>query len=336
MTQGTPLDAAGAATEYAAVRSGAGVVDRSDAGVVEVTGRDRATFLHAMLSNDVKSLQPGQGCTAALLDVHGKVQTFLTVWALDDRMLMLTPPGLAAKTVESLDTFLFSEKAYLRDASGEFGLLLVAGPETTAMIERIAHVALPEQPWNHAAAQLVDGDVRIVRGSGESGETEAWIACSSGEVENVRKAVRAAGALPVGEAAWESLRIETGTPLFGADVDPGVLLPEVPFEDRVSYSKGCYLGQEVVVRIRDRGHVNRTLRGLVLDGQSPPARDDRVLAGADEVGRVTSATWSYGLGRPIALAFVRRQHAEPGTVLAVAVAGGERLPATVSALPFTR
>ena len=151
-----------ATPEYAAVRSGSGYVDRSDLGVLEVTGKDRATFLHAMLTNDVKSLQPGQGCAAALLDVHGKVQVFTWVWALDDRVLVLTPPGLTATLAETLDTYLFAEKAYLRDASGEMAFLVVAGPATAAMLEKLTGLPLPDRAWHHAPARLAGVDVPVL------------------------------------------------------------------------------------------------------------------------------------------------------------------------------
>ena len=123
--------------------------------------------------------------------------------------------------------------------------------------------------------------------------------------------------------------------LFGHDVDESVLLPEIPLERLASYTKGCYPGQEVVVRIRDRGHVNRRLTGLVLEGDVVPPHGADVLADGAAVGRMTSATWSLGLGRPIALAFVRREHAEPGRAVAVRV--GERtVAARIAALPFGR
>jgi len=118
-------------------------------------------------------------------------------------------------------------------------------------------------------------------------------------------------------------------------VDTTILLPEIPIERLVSHTKGCYIGQEVVVRIRDRGHVNRHLRGLVIDGPTTPAAGAQVTADGSEIGRVTSATWSFGLRHPIALAFIRRQHADPGTRVTV-LADGAELAATVSALPFTR
>src|SRR6185312_62719 len=118
-----------ARAEYAAVRSTAGVIDRRDAGVLEATGRDRASFLHALLSNEIKALAPGQGCAATLLDVHGKVQILLLVWVLEDRILLVTPPGMAGATLEALDKYLFSEKVVLEDATEERALILAAGPQ---------------------------------------------------------------------------------------------------------------------------------------------------------------------------------------------------------------
>jgi folate-binding protein YgfZ len=332
-----PSDHGDAAAEYAAVRQSAGLIDRSDWGVLEVTGRDRGSFLHAMLSNDVKSLQPGQGCAAAMLDVHGKIQTFAAVLALDDRMLVITPPGRAAALLELLDRYLFSEKAELRDATGELDFALAAGPEAPALVARLSGVTVPGEPWHHVVAPLGGVDARAVRGEGETGEAEVWLVSPTAHAEPPRSTLIGAGVRPVGRAAYESLRIETGTPAIGLDADESVLLPEVPFEQKVSYTKGCYLGQEVVVRIRDRGHVNRLLRGLAIEGDVVPPRGARVVVDDSEVGHVTSAAWSHGLKRPIALAFVRRQHAEPGTAVHLVVPeGGATFTATVSALPFAR
>lgn len=325
-----------AAAEYAAVRHGVGLIDRSDLGVLEVTGRDRATFLHAMLSNDVKSLTSGQGCAASFLDVHGKVQTLLVVLALDDRILLLTPPGLAATTLEALDKYLFSEKASFRDATGEFAVLMLAGPDSPKLAQMLAGTAPGDRVWSHTTGTIEGTSVRLVRGTGETGEPEVWVLAAGSAHDSLRRAAVAAGARPIGVTAWDSLRLEAGTPTFGRDVDSSVLLPEVTgFERFVSYTKGCYIGQEVVVRIRDRGHVNRHLRGLVLEGESIPARDAAVTTDGAEIGRVTSAAWSFGLKRPIALAYIRRQQAEPGTPVAVQI-DQRHVPATVSALPFSR
>ncbi|MBI4246587.1 MAG: aminomethyl transferase family protein [Candidatus Rokubacteria bacterium] len=335
MTERSSLPDETAAAEYAAGRRAVGLLDRSDCGLIEVTGRDRAAFLHAMLSNDVKALGPGQGCATGFLDIHGKVQGLLVVWALDDRLLVLTPPSQAEKTVQDLDRYLFSEKAVFRNASGERALFMLAGPGAPALAARVTGVAVPDRPWFQVTATLAGAAVRLVRGSGETGEPEVWVDAPAGDGPRVRQALGEGGARPIGAAAFESLRIEAGTPRFGQDVDDTVLLPELSCEDLVSNTKGCYLGQEVVVRIRDRGHVNRHLRGLVLEGNAVPAPGSPILAGGTEIGRVTSATWSFGLRRPIALGFVKRQYAEPGTTVAVS-AGGRLIPATVSALPFPR
>lgn len=335
MPSPVPLDYGDAAEEYAGVRFRVGLIDRRDWGVVEVTGRDRATFLHALLSNEVKALAPGQGCAATLLDVHGRVQVVLAVWVLDDRILLVTPPGMAPKLLEALDHYLFSEKVSLHDASGETALLLLAGPEARATVGRLAAAMPGEAPWTHVAATLDGIAVRLASGGGETGGPEIWVVAAAGDAGRVWDALVAAGARPVGLTALESLRIEAGTPRFGQDVDSSVLLPEIPSAHLVSHTKGCYPGQEVVVRIRDRGHVNRHLRGLVLEGDAVPPSGADVIAEGVEVGKVTSAVRSLGLGRPIALAFVRRQHADPGTAVAVRI--GERdVPARVSDLPFTR
>ena len=319
--------------DYRAARDAVGVVDRSDLGVVDVGGRDRAKFLHALLSNDIASLAPGQGCAAALLDVHGKPQVLLVVWALDDRLLLLTPPAMGESTVAALDHYLFAEKVVLADATGERALLMLVGPAADETVKRLTGVVPPDAAWSHVAGSLDGIEARVVRG-GELDEREAWLAVPSADRTRAWDAVVAAGARPLGAAALESLRIEAGTPRWGTDVDATVLLPEIPFERLVSHTKGCYPGQEVVVRIRDRGHVNRHLRGLLLEGDAIPPHGAEVLADGAVVGQVTSATRSLGLQRPIALAFVKRQHA-PGARVTVR-AGDATAPATVSDLPFAR
>src|SRR5262245_3030039 len=209
--------------EYRAARDAVGVVDRSDLGVVDVGGRDRAKFLHALLSNDIAALAPGQGCAAALLDVHGKVQVLLVVWTLDDRILLLTPPGMGESTVAALDHYLFAEKVVLTDVTGQYALLMLIGPAADDTVKRVTGVAPPEAPWSHVVGTLDGVEARVVRG-GELGEREVWLAVPSAERTRAWNAAVAAGARPLGAAAVESLRIEAGTPRYGTDVDPTVLL----------------------------------------------------------------------------------------------------------------
>jgi tRNA-modifying protein YgfZ len=317
-----PPDYGDARAEYHAVRDLAGIVDRSGLGVLEVTGKDRAGFLHALVSNDIKALAPGHTCGATLLDIHGKVQLTFLVWSTEDRILLVTPPGTAAFALEAFDKYLFSEKASFADVTADVALSMLAGPEAAGIAERVA-------------AELTGVEVRRAPGIGETGGAETWMMVPSSDGARAWQAALDAGARPVGAAAFESLRIEAGTPLFGRDVDDTVLLPEIPNARLLSHTKGCYPGQEVVVRIRDRGHVNRMLRGLVMEGQTVPERGAEVVADGAVIGRVTSATRSIGAGRPIALGFVRRQHAEAGAAVGVRI-GDAIAAAHVSDLPFSR
>jgi folate-binding protein YgfZ len=245
---------------------------------------------------------------------------------------------MGESTVAALDHYLFAEKVALEDVTGQRALLMLAGPAAEETAKRLTGAVPPDAAWSHAAASL-DGppgtlDARVVRGGGELDQREVWLLVPSSERERAWTAALGAGARPLGAAALESLRIEAGTPRFGDDVDATVLLPEIPSAHLISHSKGCYPGQEVVVRIRDRGHVNRHLRGLLLEGDGVPPRGAEVVADGAVVGQVTSATRSLGLQRPIALAFIKRQHA-PGARVSVRAVDGP-VPATVSDLPFAR
>jgi len=210
-----------------------------------------------------------------------------------------------------------------------------AGPVAPTVIARLAGVDPPVRSWDSLAARVAGTEALLVSGGGETGEREVWILTAREAAATVWNAALAAGARAVGWTARESLRIETGTPLFGVDVDGSVLLPELPTERLVSDTKGCYPGQEVVVRIRDRGHVNRHFRGLTIEATVVPPRGAVIEVDGAPVGAVSSATWSIGLDRPLALGFVRRQHAAPGTRVRVQ-AGAAALPASIAALPFAR
>src|SRR5256886_4326073 len=189
-----------ALAEYHAARDAVGIADRSDLGVVEVAGRDRAKFLHALLSNDVAALATGQGCAAALLDVHGKVQVTLVALALDDRVLLLTPPGMGESTVAALDHYLFAEKVTLEDVTGQRALLMLVGPAAEETAKRLTGAAPPDAPWSHVAASLdgppEDIDARVVRGGGETGQREVWLVLPATARERAWQAAPAAGARP--------------------------------------------------------------------------------------------------------------------------------------------
>jgi aminomethyltransferase len=327
-----PVGYGDTAAEYRALTEGVGVVDRSMLGKVTVTGRDRQAFLQGMLSNDVKGLAPGQGTAAAFLDAHGKVMAIMRVYALEDRVLLELPVGLTAKTLETLDHFLISEKAYFEACDEAFAVIAVQGPEARDLLSKLAGRDLDLPLHHHTEVAIAGAAVRVIaRREGGVAGYHCWAVAL--HAAPLWRSLVDAGARPVGMEALDALRVEAGVPWYGIDVDDTVILPETRLEELVSYNKGCYIGQEVVARVKYRGHVNRALSGLVIDGDRVPAHGAHVLADGKDVGRVTSAVRSPAIGKPIALAYVRREHFEPGTAVTVDD-GGQSIGATVAALPF--
>ncbi|HEY7041954.1 MAG TPA: aminomethyltransferase family protein [Methylomirabilota bacterium] len=318
--------------EYRAAREAVALFDRSSLGKAIVTGRDRQAFLQGMLTNDVKALQPGQGAPAAFLDAHGKVIALLVVYATADRVLVELPAGMTEKTLQTLDHFLISEKASFEAADDAFAVLSLQGPSARALLERLCGGAIELAPYAHAEVTLSGAPVRVInRAEGPGPGFHCWVAADQGE--RLREAFVDAGAVPASPEILDVLRVEAGQPWYPQDVDDSVILPETRLESLVSYTKGCYIGQETVARVKYRGHVNRALSGLVVDGDRVPEPGARLIAEGKEVGRVTSAVRSIALGRPIALGYVRREHFDPGSAVTVADAAGEQ-PARVAALPF--
>jgi len=309
-------------------------MDRSRLGKVTVTGRDRVAFLQGMLSNDVKALQPGQGCPAAFLDAVGKVVSLLTVYVLEDRTLLELPAGSTEKFLQAIDKFLISEKAYFEAADDAYAILSLQGPRSGETLARVVGSKVDLEPYAHAEMSIAGVPLRVARRSDAvTPGFHCWTAAEHAPV--LMKALREAGALPVGAAAAEVLRLEAGIPVYGVDVDEGVILPETRLDAYWSYTKGCYIGQETVARVKYRGHINRGLSGLVLEGERVPSHGDLIVAVDTEVGRVTSAVLSLALGKPVALGYVRREHFDPGSVLSVRI-GDDLVYARVAELPFVK
>ncbi|HZP36749.1 MAG TPA: aminomethyltransferase family protein [Methylomirabilota bacterium] len=320
------------AREYEAARRAVALFDRSALGKVTVTGRDRLAFLQGMLTNDVKALVPGQGAPAAFLDAHGKVMALLVVYAATDQVLLELPAQMTAKTLETLDHFLISEKAHFEPADETFAILSLQGPAARGLVEGLAGRPIALAPYGHVEVEIAGVPARVInRAEGPGPGFHCWIPAERAEA--VRRAMLDAHALPAGAATLEVLRLEAGQPWYPQDVDASVIFPETRLESHVSFTKGCYIGQETVARVKYRGHINRGLSGLVIEGDRVPGAGARVVAGGTDVGRVTSAARSLALGRPIALGYVRREHFEPGTAVTVVDAAGTQ-PARVSALPF--
>ncbi|HSP97953.1 MAG TPA: glycine cleavage T C-terminal barrel domain-containing protein [Candidatus Dormibacteraeota bacterium] len=316
--------------EWRAAREGAALFPAGYRRLLAATGGDRVEFLQGMVSNDVKPLAAGDGCYAALLNQTGKVVTDLRLYADADRLLLDVMAWRAPVLREALERFLIADDVELAEPA-EQPLLQLEGPLARAVAgEALGITALPEAPLAHRTAEL-DGQLLRVISASEAGGDGILVCGPAAAAARLLDACREAGGAPAGMVALDRLRIEAGIAWPGIDMDETTLIMETGRDAALSFSKGCYLGQEVVERVAARGHVNRRLSGVLLAGDRLPARGTALLADRRPVGYVTSVARSPLFEGPIALAMIQIKH---GTV-------GERLQraddstqATVVALPF--
>jgi folate-binding protein YgfZ len=322
---------------YEAARRGAGLIDRSDRGRIVVSGKDRAEYLQGLLSNDIVRLKTGGGCYATYLTPQGRMIADLLVYELGDLILLTMSGDVTATVLGKLDQFIFSEDVKLGDVTDTFGQCAVIGPGAASVVADVVtgisadQLSVLEDHGNVKAS--LDGQPAIIARVTDTGEPgfDVFVEHAQAQALNVR--LQDAGAVPVDAATAETVRIESGVPLFHRDMDEDTIPLEAGIEERaISLTKGCYVGQEVIIRVLHRGHgrVARKLVGLLIEGRSTPPAGAPIRSGDREIGHVTSATFSSALDRPIALAYVQRDFVQPGTPVTVA----DGVPAAVSTLPF--
>ncbi len=319
---------------YEAARTRAALADRSDRGRVVVTGADRRSYLHGLLTNDIAALAPGQGCYAAYLTAQGRMIADLHVYELGDSILLSMPGAVKDAVLARLDQFIFSEDVQLGDVTDTFSQLAVIGPRASAIVAGALDASpgdVDRLPANGCARFLFRGQPVIVTRIDDAGEEGFEVYAGREQRADLATVLEAGGAEPIPPAIAEALRIEGGVPLFGRDMDEETIPLEAAIEDRaISFTKGCYVGQEVIIRVLHRGHgrVARKLVGLRVEGSTPPVPGAPIAAAGREVGQVTSSAWSPALGA-IALGYVQRDFVEPGTTVSV---GGA--PAVVTGRPI--
>jgi folate-binding protein YgfZ len=289
-----------------AFSSGAALVRRSDVGRLLVTGHDRGAYLQGLLTNDVAALTPGEGCYAAMLTAQGRMISDMYVDEIGDAMLLRLPVALTTQIREHLDRFIFAEDVQISDVSSAKAQIGIYGPLATEVgshASRALRLAADDLP---GVALVIDTDA----------------------VEAVVQGLNAAGAIEATADEFEIARIEAAVPRFGVDMDTETIPLEAGIEDRaISRTKGCYVGQEVIVRVLDRGRgrVARRLVQLAFDAGAPvPVHGATVHAAGRDVGHITSAVYSPRFGCVIALGYVRREFATDGTTVIV-----DGIPATV-------
>lgn len=325
------------AEEYERLRTTAGLIDRSHRGRLSIAGKDAAKALGGLVTNHVESLTPGQGQYAAALTAKGKIVADVRIFMRDDSLLTDVPVRAAEAWLSMVKKFINPRMAKHQDVTAEMRCIGVFGPRARQHISDVTGInasALGVLPlYSHVTATVDDAPVMVARVP-DIGVEGFDLFLPAEAFDGLWKALLYVGAGPVGLEAWEIARVEAGRPEWGLDIDDSTIPQEANFDElhAVSYTKGCYVGQEVVARVHFRGHVNRVLRGLrFADGKLPQMRAQLIDHTDKVVGDVRSGADSPRLG-PIALGMVRRE-VEPGTVLPVRWDGGEA-SATVVALPF--
>ena len=319
--------------EYAAGREGTVLFDATQRGLVVATGDDRADFLHRILSNDVRSLEAGQGNRNLLLSPKGKIVHAFDLEVEADAIRLATAPGGAPALITAIDMFHFSEAVEFADASSSTAPLALSGPTARATIERVLGDSafgdagtIKSVNWSghevRVAARPVAGSAGWTLDAGPEGAGALW------------DALIEAGARPAGRIAWDCLRVEAAAAEPGSDVDDSIYPQEARWEEAFSLDKGCYIGQEVVAKIDTYGGLNKRLCALRLDHDDPIAPGERLFEqDGDErrdLGVVTSWAYSFELDTGLVLAYVKRKHQAVGTTFEVGEGRGQ---ATIVPIP---
>jgi glycine cleavage system T protein len=329
-----PARFSGCALEHRAVRKAAGVFDFSFRARFTAKGSDRTRFLQGMVTNDLKKLEPGQGTYATMLDTRGRILFDVRVYCNADFFILETAVDLLEKAIGALNRYNVGGRVPLEPLA--LGCISFQGPASRPLLESCLEAKLPDfAEYGFTATAFGGSSAHVVRASstGEEGY-DVWMdrALMPTFWDQALAKAPQFGALPCGVEALETLRIEAGIPRYGRELSEDTLPLEAGLSNALSFTKGCYIGQEIVERARSRGHVNWKLVGLLVDSSQPPAVGEKLVAaeGDKEIGEITSACYSPSLHRTIALAYVRREFQQPSTRIKLR----SGVVAEVSLLPF--
>ena len=323
------------ADSYRALKEHAALGSIAPRGAIGLAGKDRAGYLQGLLTNDIQALTPGTGCYSAWLSPQGRMLTDLHVLESGDMILLDVPAAAVQDTLQRLDQFLFSEDVQVADLSASLRSVWLHGPRAAALLERVVSgieglAAWPE--YTNARGEFAAAPVSVARIS-QLGTPGYCVYVEAAQEHALLRALEGAGASTASREVLEAARVEAGYPIFGMDMTEDTIPLEAGIEERaISFSKGCYVGQEVIIRVLHRGHgrVAKKLVALTIDdGVAVPGA--LILSGEREIGVVTSAAESPRVGA-IALGYVHRDFVAPGTRVDVQI--GRRASATVTERPI--
>jgi folate-binding protein YgfZ len=296
---------------YRALREGAALLDLAGRGKIAVHGEDRARLLHALCTNQIEELALGGGCYAFFLNAQGRILGDANVFRMSDHFLLDTEPELASKLYGHIDRYIIADDVTLEDLTGSLSTIGLEGPRASDILIA-AGAPVPEAAYAH-----VPWGERTVARANTTGAGGFLLFVPVTEKDGAIRTLEAAGAVPADAEAARVVRVENRVPRYGEDITETSLPQETRRDDALNFNKGCYLGQEIVERIRSRGHVNRFVVGLEVEGDQPPPAGAAVLAGGNETGQITSSVFSPASGKTVALGYVRASDARPGTLLAI-------------------
>ncbi len=314
--------------EYWEVRRNTGIMDLSHLGRLSITGRDRSSFLHGLLTNDIAGLKENQGVRACLLTPKARVLGDMYIHNLGDSLLLDTGESSSERLKIVLDQFIITEDVQIQDSSNELLLLSLQGPKAADVIRQVLKTDVSTLP--RIANQALGPSVIISHD--RTGQGGYDIIIPRNEVESVWQAFLLQGVQPVGTEALDILRLEAALPRYGIDFDENTLVLEAGLKDAISFNKGCYMGQETVARATFIGRVNRRLAQIHAKASHGLGSGARLFGDNKEAGVVTSSAYSPALTSVVGLGYVQKDFAKEGTQVEIVTANEERFPATVTKL----
>jgi folate-binding protein YgfZ len=315
---------------YRALTGDAGYLDLGARTQIEIRGDDRATLLHNLCTNEIAGLRPGQGCEAFITNPRGTTLGHVLVFCGNDSLLIETVPDQAPRLLAHLDKYVIREDVRLADLSGQLGELLLAGPRSDEVWRSMTSQEAPAERYGQKEVDLAGHRITARRVT-MMAPSPLLLAGPRSALPRIEQLFAEHDVPRCCPESFETARIEAGWPHYGKDINDRNLPQEVARDDlAISFTKGCYLGQETVARIDALGHVNRLLVGLTFAGTGVPPPGLDLSAAGRRVGVVTSSAYSPRLSRPVGLGYVRREHARPGSRVA-----SDRGEARVVPLPIT-
>jgi folate-binding protein YgfZ len=319
-----PDDFGDPAAEYRAARQRVALIDKNYRAYISFTGPDRVRYLNAILTNNIKDLSPGQGNVSLLLNPQGHILAEIETYSFADNLFCVSYAMIRERLIEWLDKYIIMDEVALADETHRFATLALEGPNAAAVVQELSGVEITSLLELASADAAVDSILcRIVKRSPAGVAGAEFIV----QQENLAalwqvllQATRKHGGTPMGYSALSAIRLAQGVPWFGYDFGEKQIPHEAGLQDtHISYTKGCYTGQEIVERVRSRGQVNRQRTGLIFTGETVPEAGATLSLDAKEVGYVTRAAKTWDSPRVIGMGYVRKEGSAPGTVLQWAV-----------------